>query len=176
MSSISVSEFLYGPIRVSGKSRPIPGRFDQGAEVIGMLFGELRGVADADDAARRIAPEDERRKGDRGRDRFERARRHVDDQPLNLAAANLLQAVGDRLNVPGPLKFLAWTEGCERLVDEGPEIVAQQGFEVCAPQSASSGSSPSPFFGRLGLGKILRQNLPILGQQLVELNRGLIGL
>ena len=131
-NSISASQSLYGPIRVAGKARERPTdtrATDQGAEVIGMLFGELPGIANADEPARRIEPEDVCRKGDRGRDRFEHARRHVDDQPLNFAAANLLQAVGHRLDVPGPLKFLAWTEGYERLVDEGQEIVAQQALE-----------------------------------------------
>ena len=128
VSSISVSEFLNGPIRVVGNARSIPGRFEHGAEVVGVLFGKVAGIADADDAARRVMPEDEGRKGDRGRDRFQRPRRHVDDQPPDLAAANALEPPGDRFDVPSRNIGLARRKGCEDLVHEGSEIVAQAGL------------------------------------------------
>ncbi|MGB8899024.1 MAG: hypothetical protein WCC90_07200 [Methylocella sp.] len=53
-----------------GERRSVPGRFEHGAEVVGVLFGKVAGKADADDASRRVMPEDEGRKADRGRNRF----------------------------------------------------------------------------------------------------------
>jgi len=44
-------------------------------------------------------PEDEDRKGDTGRNRFQRAGGHVDDQPPHLAAANAFKPPGDRFDV-----------------------------------------------------------------------------
>ena len=52
------------------EGRSIPRRFEHRAEVVGMLFGKVGGIADADDASRRITPQDESRKGHRGRYRF----------------------------------------------------------------------------------------------------------
>jgi hypothetical protein len=52
-----------------GERQSVPGRFEHGAEVVGMLFGEVSGIADANNAARGVMPEDEGRKGDRGRNR-----------------------------------------------------------------------------------------------------------
>ena len=49
---------MYGPIRVVGKTDRYQGRFEHGAEVVGMLFGEFGGITDADDPAPRFASEE----------------------------------------------------------------------------------------------------------------------
>ena len=132
---------LVWPDPRAGEDRPIPGRLEHGAEVVGMLFGEFGGIADADDAARRVASENERGESDRRGYRFERPRRHIDDQSRDLAAANPLELISDRLNVPRPLIVWPGTEGREDLVDEGAEVVAQQGPRTCGRQSSSPSSS-----------------------------------
>src|SRR6201982_1211609 len=61
-----------------GERRSVPVRFEHGAEVVGVLFGEVAGIADADDASRRVMPEDEGGKGDRGRNGRLRAGRSIE--------------------------------------------------------------------------------------------------
>jgi hypothetical protein len=87
-----------------------------------VLFGEVAGIADADDAVRRVMPDDEGRKGDRGRNRFQRPRGHVDDQPPDLATADPLKPPGDCFDMPG----LAGREGGEDFMHEDSKFVAQQ--------------------------------------------------
>ena len=55
------------------------------AAIAGELVGEILGIADAEDLRRRIVPETPGRKGDRGQQGFQMARRQVDDQPPDLA-------------------------------------------------------------------------------------------
>jgi hypothetical protein len=58
----------------------------------------------------------------RQHDRFQRSRRHVDDLPSDLFAANLLETVGDGFDVPIGNVGLRRRESVEGLVREGPEI------------------------------------------------------
>src|SRR5262249_62320650 len=53
------------------KKLPIPVGIHNGPAIIGMLDGELLGIADADDPAGWIAPEDEGWQGHRCADRFQ---------------------------------------------------------------------------------------------------------
>src|SRR5215813_11379754 len=64
-----------------GERAPVPVRFDHGPAIARVFAGQLLGIADGDDAARRIMTEKPSRQRDRCRDRFERARRQVHDQP-----------------------------------------------------------------------------------------------
>ena len=106
VSSISVSEFLNGPILAEGPSERAARyqwRLKQGAEIVGMLFGEVAGIAHANDAlAMGWWPEDKSGKRNRSRDRFfQRPRlRHVDDQPPDLATANAFELPSERFDVP----------------------------------------------------------------------------
>ena len=70
-------------------------------------------------------PEDEGRKGDRSHDRFQRPRRHVDDQSANLSAADALKLPRDRLDMLSADIELARGKSCKRLVHERPKIGAQ---------------------------------------------------
>jgi|SRR5208337_3612550 len=125
-----------------------------------MLFGKFGGIADADDAARWVASDNERGESDRRGYRFERPRRHIDDQSRDLAAANPLELISNRLNVPRPLIVLAGTEGREHLVDEGAEVVAQQALSLRASVAIAFLLTIDLFAefsgGRFGLKQILR--------------------
>jgi hypothetical protein len=59
--------------------------------------------------------EEEGGEGDRARDGLQRARRHVDDQTLDLSASNALQSVGDRVDVPTRNIDLTRRKGIEGL-------------------------------------------------------------
>ena len=63
------------------KDPPIPRAHHDAAAIAGELVGEILGIADAQDLRRRVVAETPGRKGDRGHQRFEVARRQVDDQP-----------------------------------------------------------------------------------------------
>ena len=131
VSSISVSE-SFCPIRVPGTAFSIPGRLDDRAEVVRMFLGQIAGVRDADDAPSRIVSQDEGRKRDRRRYRLQRSRRHVDDQSLDLAAADALELVSDCPKMPGGDEDLSWREGAENLLQKRPEVRAQKRIETPA--------------------------------------------
>ena len=57
------------------------------AAVVGVFAGESFRIADANDPPPRVMAEDKGRECDRGADRFETARRHRDDQALDLTLA-----------------------------------------------------------------------------------------
>jgi hypothetical protein len=65
------------------KDLPIPRACHDAAAIAGKLVGEVLGIADAQDLGRGIVPETPRRKGDRGQQGFQMARRQIDDQPLS---------------------------------------------------------------------------------------------
>ena len=69
------------------KDLPIPRAHHDAAAIAGELVGEILGIADAEDLSRGIVPETPGRKGDRGHQGFEMARRQIDDQPPDLALA-----------------------------------------------------------------------------------------
>jgi len=108
-----------------------PGRFEHGAEVVGVLFGQVAGIADADDASRRVMPEDEGRKGDRGRNRFQRAGgmlMMISRRTSPRRTRSSCQAIPSTCPDIG----LARSEGGEDLVHENSKFVAQQSFEGAA--------------------------------------------
>jgi len=82
------------------KDPTIPRAHHDAAAIAGELVGEILGIADAQDLGRRVMPETPRRKGDRGHQGFEMARRQVDDQSSDLALAHLGQLGGDDLEMP----------------------------------------------------------------------------
>ena len=63
------------------------------------FVGELLRIAGAEDLRRRIVPETPCGKGDRGQQRLQITRRHVDDQPPDLAGAHRHQFRGDDLEI-----------------------------------------------------------------------------
>jgi hypothetical protein len=91
-----------------------------------MLLGKFTGIADAYDPTRGVAPKNEGRERYRCRNRLKGPRRHIDDQPLNLATADALKMACDRFNVPSMRVGLTRSEGVEDFVQEGPEIITQQ--------------------------------------------------
>src|SRR5215469_12727747 len=65
-----------------GREGPlIPPADDDAAAIARELVGEVLGVADAEDLCARLTPEAPRRKRHRRQQRFQVARRHIDDQP-----------------------------------------------------------------------------------------------
>ena len=64
-----------------GKGSPVPVGFDHNPAIARVLAGQLVGIADRDDTARRIMTEKPSGQRDRCGDRFQRPRRQVDDQP-----------------------------------------------------------------------------------------------
>jgi hypothetical protein len=61
------------------------------AAVPGKLGGKLARVRSADDPARRIASENERRKCDRGQQGFAGTRRHIDNEPPTASLQRLVR-------------------------------------------------------------------------------------
>jgi hypothetical protein len=94
-----------------------------------MLARELAGIADADDSSRRVVAEDEGRKRHRGCDRFKRSRRQIDDEPADLAFADLLEAMRDRREMPVLNKDLARRHSRETLVSKRQGISPESGME-----------------------------------------------
>ena len=72
-------------------------------------------------------PSDE---GDRGADRFERARRLGDEQARVIAFIAPAEFVGDRLDVPIILVGIAWRDRIENLLDECREVLAQDRVQL----------------------------------------------
>ena len=93
-----------------------------------MLVGEVLGIARADDLRAGIVSEEPGGKGDGGAVRFERARRHVDDQARGLAAPAGFEFGGDELDVPVGQKRCLRVELDEAALDEGGEVVAEEGL------------------------------------------------
>ena len=81
---------------------------------------------DAEDLRRRIMPETPGGKGDRGQQRLRVTRRHVDDQPADLAHAHRRQFCGDDLDMPVHQKGGARTQVTEAALGEADEIAPQQ--------------------------------------------------
>ena len=97
-NSSSVS--LAGLIRVFGKQAIVHRRAHDRAAVVGMFARETFSIADTDDPPCRVMAEDEGRECDRGADRLEAARRHRDDQALDLALTHARQSERDGLDMP----------------------------------------------------------------------------
>ncbi len=77
------------PLRreASREDLPIPVAGDDAPAIPRQLVCEVLGIADAEDLRARLVPETPGRKGDRGQQRLQVARRQVDDQPPDLAVA-----------------------------------------------------------------------------------------
>src|SRR5262249_44680483 len=86
---------MYAP-HTSARHAPFAGTTAVARE----LLREILGIADADDLGRGVVPETPGRKGDRGQQRFQMARRQVDDQAADLALAHRSKLGGDHLKVP----------------------------------------------------------------------------
>src|SRR5262249_24058081 len=77
----------------------------------------------ADDPSAGMATQQPRRQGNRDDKRFERAGRQVEDQTLaGLAVDHQLEVVADHVDVPVGDQPLAWVDGLEGAISEGPEI------------------------------------------------------
>jgi hypothetical protein len=70
-----------------GKARWYHPAGEDAAAIAGELVGEILGIADAEDLHAGLTPEAPGRKRDRSQQRFQVARRQVDDQPPDLAVA-----------------------------------------------------------------------------------------
>ena len=105
-----------------GEEALIPGRRHHRPAIARVLGGEVGRIADADDAPRRIAAQQPGRQRHRRADRFEAARRHQDDEALDLARGHTLKRIADGLEVPVGPEGLAGADGLERLLDEGAEV------------------------------------------------------
>jgi hypothetical protein len=85
----------------AGREGPlVPPAHDDAAAIAGELVGEILGVADAEDLRTRPAAEAPGRKRDRRQQRFQVARRHVYDQPADLALVHRGELCRDDLDVP----------------------------------------------------------------------------
>ena len=111
-----------------GKELLIPVGVEERAAVEREFVGEVLGVATADDLRAGIVSEEPGREGDGGAVGFERARRHIDDEARGLAAAAGLEFGGNELDVPVRQKWRGWVEFDEAALDEGGEVVAQEGL------------------------------------------------
>ena len=122
-------EFLHGLAvrRQAGrKDPPIPRAHHDAAAIAGELVGEFLGIADAEDLGRGVEAETPGRKGDRGHQGFEMARRQVDDQPPDLAFPHRGQLGGDDFEVPVRRQAGLRVEVLEAAPGEGRQVVPQQ--------------------------------------------------
>ena len=105
--------------REAGRENPaVPVAGDDVPAIARQFVGEILRIADAEDLRRGIVPQTPRREGDRGQQRFQVARRQVDDEAPDLAAAQCRQFRGDDFDMPahreaGARVELAETELCE---------------------------------------------------------------
>ena len=88
--------------------------------------GELVGVAHHDDAAGRIVTEQPCHIGDRDADRFQGARRLVDEEPGDVARLHTHQLVDDGVDMPVRQVGCARQYGLEALPDEEAQVAPQQ--------------------------------------------------
>ena len=105
-----------------GEDVLVPGRRHHRTAVTRVLGGKVSRITDADDAPRRIAAEQPGGQCHRCADRFETARRHQDDEALELARGHTVKRMANRLEVPIGPERLAWANGLERFLHEGAEV------------------------------------------------------
>ena len=121
-------ELLHGLAMRSQAGRedpPIPRAHHDAAAIAGELVREVPGIADAEDLRRRVVSQIPGRKGDRSQQRFEMARRQVDDQPPDLALADGGQLRRDHLEMPVHQERRLRVELAETALSEITEIRAQ---------------------------------------------------
>ncbi len=116
----------------AGEAALIPGALEHGPKIPGVLGRELPGVARADDPQRGIVAQRKGREGHGGTDRLEAPRREGHDQSPDLPPPAALELVGDGLDVPVREVGLPRNHRLEAALREGREIVAHEGFELCA--------------------------------------------
>jgi hypothetical protein len=101
------------------------------------LVGEILRVTDAEDLRAGLAPEAPGRKRDRAQQRFQVARRHIDDQPPGLALVHRGQLCGHHLDVPVHRERYERVELAEAALREGSEIEPQLGVLLALGQRAA---------------------------------------
>jgi hypothetical protein len=86
------------------------------------LVGEVLRVTGANDLPAGLVPETPGRKGDRGKERLQVARRRVDDQPPDMAIADRFQFRGDDLVMPAQRELGPRVEFAETVLHEAGKI------------------------------------------------------
>ena len=112
-----------------GEQGTIPSARHHAAEVCSMLQRQLIGIADRHDPLARIMAHHPGGIADRDADRFGRARRHIDDQPLALAPPDPHQLPGNRIDMPVRQIGCAGIERHEAARDEARQILTQDDVE-----------------------------------------------
>lgn len=128
------------------KQGPVPWRGQNCPKVVGELVRQFARVTCAYDPMCRLLPEHKGRECHGGGDWFERAWRHVDDQPGDLATARALELIGEGVEKPAGDEGLIWRMGLKGLADKRPEILAQDG-----PQKRRIVGGVHPLISRLNL-------------------------
>ncbi len=103
-------------VPVAGKNRP---------ELVSKRGGKVLRVARTDDAPPRIVTKQPGRERDRCADRLEAARRHGDDQSLDLTQPHQLQMMRDGIDVPVVQILRRWAHRGEAAADEDTEILTR---------------------------------------------------
>src|SRR5580658_7557192 len=109
--------------QTSREQRLQPGRAHHIAAVAGELFRKALAIGNVDDRGVGTVAEPERWQGDRGEQRFEIARREIDDQAFDAAVETILQRGGDDLEMPVGTKRRATVQVREATRREGVEIL-----------------------------------------------------
>jgi len=105
---------------------PIPRARHDTAAVAGELVREILGIADAEELGRRVVTQTPGRKGDRGQQGFQMARRQVDDQAADLALAHRGELGRDHLKVPVDCQFGQRVQIVKAASGKGGKILPQQ--------------------------------------------------
>src|SRR5436305_10761785 len=114
--------------REAGRENPaVPVAGDDVPAIARQFVGEILRIADAEDLRRGIVPETPGREGDRGQQRLQVARRQVDDEAPDLAAAQGGQFGGDYCDVPAHCEAGPRVELAETELREADEIAPQEG-------------------------------------------------
>ena len=111
------------------KQRAVPWRRHHLPAIAGEFVRQVLGIGDVDDGESRIMAEQPSRQGDRGGERLQMPRRHVDDEPLHTAVGHALKFCRQNLGVPGRRKFLAAVQLGEAAHQEGIKIGPDQGLD-----------------------------------------------
>jgi hypothetical protein len=114
------------------------------AAIVGMFARQCFRIAHADDFALRIMTENEGRECHRGADRLETARRHRDDQALDLTPENARQLERDGLDVPAGLESRTGRNGRKNRLDERVEIIAKDRRDDTRIRRLANGNRFSP--------------------------------
>ena len=109
--------------REAGRECPLkPVARDDAAAIASELVGEILSIAGADDLHAGPTPEAPGRKRDRAQQRFQVPRRHIDDQPPDLAPVHRGQLCRDDFDVPVHRQRHERVELAKALLREGGKI------------------------------------------------------